>query len=389
MAIIDSGIDYNHGDLDSNIWNNSGEIGGGKETDNTDNDGNGYVDDWRGWDFVNSDNSPMDDLYPDYHGTHVAGIAGAEGNNSTGVAGVCWNSKLMALKAFDSEGNATTANIVSAIDYAVDKGADVINCSFGSTAYSGSIYSAIADAQDAGVLVVCAAGNYNYNINTTPFYPASYDLDNIISVLATDDDDAKASYSDYGSYAVDLGSPGGEDGDHDIDDILSTTQGNAYYYLSGTSMAAPFVTGSVGLILGQRPTIDWWQAKTIILKSVDYKSGLAGKARTSGRLNVHTAVHYSTPTLPAAPTDLAGSATDDGGFYDIELTWTDNSNNESGFKIYMLSSQGVYSELASTGSNVTSYVLEDVGSGTYYFYVRAYNADGVSIKSNNVTVKTM
>lgn len=388
MAIIDSGIDYDHDDLQSNIWNNPGETGDGKETDNIDNDGNGYVDDWRGWDFANSDNSPMDDLYPEYHGTHVAGIAGAEGNNSTGVTGVCWNSKLMPLKVIDYTGYFTAANVISAIDYAVDAGAQVINCSLGLSSYSSTLYAAVEDAQEQGVLIVCSAGNSNTNINTTPHYPASFDLDNIISVLATDDDDAKATYSSYGSYAVDLGAPGGQDGTQSSDNIYSTKQGDQYQYLAGTSMAVPLVTGSVGLILGQRSTINWWQAKTIILKSVDYKSGLSGTAWTSGRLNIHTSVHYTTPILPAAPTDLEGSSREDGAFYDIELTWTDNSTNESGFKIYMLSSPGVYSELAGTGSNVTSYILDGVGPGTYYFYVRAYNADGVSVKTNNITVHT-
>lgn len=386
MAILDTGIDYNHTDLQSNIWNNPGETGGGKETDNTDNDGNGYIDDWRGWDFVNSDNTPMDDNNPYYHGTHVAGIAGATGDNSTGIVGVCWNSKLIALKVLNSSGGGTTANIISAIDYAIDAGAQVINASFGSYSYSASLYEAIEEAQEEGILVICSAGNDNYNTNTTPHYPSSYDLDSIISVLATDDDDAIASYSNYGFYSVDLGAPGGSDDTQSSYNIYSTKQGNAYQYLFGTSMATPLVTGAAALIIGQRSTIDWWQAKTIILKSVDYKSGLSGKAITSGRLNLNNAVNYATPTLPAAPTNLAGSATENGEFYDIELTWTDNANNESGFKIYMRPSPGVYAEVGSTDQNVTSYLLEEVGSGTYYFYVRAYRADGESIKSNHVTV---
>jgi subtilisin family serine protease len=385
MAIIDTGIDYSHTDLQSNIWENPGETGDGKETDSSDNDGNGYVDDWRGWDFVNSDNSPLDD---NSHGTHVAGIAGAEGDNNTGVAGVCSNSKLMALKAFNANGNGSTAAIISAIDYAIEAGAQVINASFSSSEYSSSLYQAIEQAQEDGVLVVCAASNYGTNNNTNPYYPASYDLDNVIAVLATDHNDALSSFSNYGSYSVDLGAPGGTDGTQSSYNIYSSVLSNGYFYKAGTSMAAPLVTGAAALILGQRPTIDWWQAKTIVLKSVDYKSALAGKARTSGRLNLNSAVNYTTPVLPAAPTDLAGSAMQDGGFYDIELTWTDNSNNESGFRIYMLSSTGVYSQLASTGQNVTSYLLDDVGPGTYYFYVRAYRTDGESIKSDNVTVHT-
>jgi len=385
MAILDTGFDYNHTDLQSNIWENPGETGDGKETDSTDNDGNGYVDDWRGWDFVNSDNSPLDD---NGHGTHVAGIAGAEGDNNTGVAGVCWNSKLMALKVLNANGSGSTATIISAIDYAIEAGAQVINASFSSNEYSSSLYEAVKQAQEDGVPIICAASNYATNNNTNPYYPASFDLDNIIAVLATDHNDALSSFSNYGSYSVDLGAPGGADTTQSSCNIFSSVLSSSYLFKAGTSMATPFVTGAVALILGQRPTIDWWQAKTIILKSVDYKSALAGYARTSGRLNLNSAVNYTTPVLPAAPTDLAGSATRDGYFYDIELTWTDNSNNESGFKIYMRSSTGVYSELDSTGQNVTAYLLDDVGSGTYYFYVRAYRTDGESIKSNNVTVHT-
>lgn len=388
MAIIDTGVDYNHTDLQSNIWENPGETGDGKETDNTDNDGNGYVDDWRGWDFVNSDNSPMDDNNPGYHGTHVAGIAGAAGDNSAGVAGVCWNSKLMALKAFNANGSGSIASIISAIDYAISAGAQVINASFSTDEYSSSLYEAVEQAQEDGVLVVCAAANYATNNNTHPYYPASFDLDIVISVLSTDYNDALSSFSNYGSYSVDLGAPGGSDGTQSSCNVYSTMQGNTYQYHAGTSMAAPLVTGATALIFGQRSTIDWWQAKTIILKSVDYKSGLAGKARTSGRLNLNSAVDYTTPILPAAPTELAGSATENGEFFDIELTWTDNSNNESGFKIYMLSSTGVYSEVGSTGQNAASYLLEEVGPGTYHFYVRAFRTDGESIKSNHVTVHT-
>ncbi|MBE3131558.1 MAG: S8 family serine peptidase [Acidobacteria bacterium] len=119
IAIIDSGIDYAHVDLQPNIWTNPGETGGGKETDGIDNDGNGYIDDWHGWDFVNNDNNPMDDFDPYYHGTHVAGIAGARGNDGAGVAGVCWNVKLIALKAFNYQGRGNTAAEVNAIDYVV------------------------------------------------------------------------------------------------------------------------------------------------------------------------------------------------------------------------------------------------------------------------------
>jgi subtilisin family serine protease len=387
IAIIDSGIDYAHPDLQPNIWTNPGETGGGKETDGIDNDGNGKIDDWRGWDYINIDNDPMDDSDPVYHGTHVAGIAGARGNDGAGVAGVCWNAKLMALKAFNYLGQGYTAAQVHAIDYAISMGAQVINASWGGYGLSSALSQAIERAQASGILFVASAGNDSYNTNTTPHYPSSYDIDNIISVLATTDTDTLSAFSNYGSYSVDLGAPGGEDGTQNPYNIYSTKQGNQFRYLTGTSMAAPFVSGGAALVLGQRPTIDWRQAKTIILKSVDTKSALVGKARTHGRLNVLNVLNYSTPVLPDAPTDLEGAAFENGDFYDIQLTWTDNSNNESGFNIYLKSGAGVFNQLGSTGPNVTTFWLTDVGNGYWYFYVRAFTADGESTKTQTVCVK--
>ncbi|MCJ7486670.1 MAG: S8 family serine peptidase [Candidatus Aminicenantes bacterium] len=384
IAVIDTGIDYGHTDLQSNIWTNPGEIGGGKETDGIDNDGNGKIDDWHGWDFVNSDNNPMDD---NSHGTHVAGIAGASGNNETNVAGVCWNVKLMPVKAYDAYGYGNTARDIAAIDYAISLDAQVINASWGSYSYSAALYQAIERAMTSGILFVAAAGNDSYNNNTTPLYPSSYDIDNIISVLATTDTDTLSAFSNYGSYSVDLGAPGGEDATQNGYNILSTIPNNQTSKKAGTSMATPFVSGGSALVLGQRPTIDWWQAKTIILKSVDTKSALVGKARTHGRLNVLNVLNYSTPVLPDAPTDLEGAAFENGDFYDIQLTWTDNSNNESGFNIYLKSGPGVFNQLGSTGPNVTTFWLTEVGSGYWYFYVRAFTADGESTKTQTVSVK--
>ena len=388
IAVTDTGIDFAHVDLEPNIWTNAGETGGGKETDGVDNDGNGYIDDWRGWDFVNDDNNPTDDRIPYFHGTHVTGIAGARGNDSVGIAGVTWYAKLMPLKMLDSGGNGTISGAISAIDYAIDMGVQVINASWGGTGSSTSLLQAIERAQTSGVLFITAAGNLSSNINTSPFYPASYDIDNIISVLATTSSDTLASYSDYGSYAVDLGAPGGIDLTQNNFNIYSDKPSQQYQYLAGTSMATPFVSGAAALILGQRPTINWWQAKTMILKSVDTLAALQGKARTYGRLNAYSLLAYTTPVLPDAPTDLQGDWYENGGFVDIRLTWTDNADNESGFKIYMQSSPGIFSYLGSTSANVTTFWLTEVGAGTYYFYVRAYKTDGESPKTATITVHT-
>lgn len=339
IAIIDTGITFNHPDLQNNIWTNAGEIGGGKETDGIDNDGNGEIDDWRGWDYVNSDNNPTDDYDPYYHGTHVAGIAGAEGNNSLGVSGVCWNVKLMAVKGLDENGYGDVADLINAIDYARLNGANIINASWGSYTYSASLTTAIERTMTDEILFIAAAGNDSYNTDISGYqhYPSSYDSDNVISVLSTDhNDNLSTSFSNYGLYSVDLGAPGGT-GDESSKDILSTKNGSSYRLLAGTSMATPFVSGTAALLMGYRPSIDWWQNKTTLLKSADSLSALLQKCRTHGRLNAYNALTYTVPVLPDAPSDLDGTVAENGGNYEITLTWTDNSDNESGFKIYLKS----------------------------------------------------
>jgi subtilisin family serine protease len=194
VAVIDSGIDFDHDDLQANVWTNPGETGGGKENNGIDDDGNRYIDDWRGWNFVGGNNNPVDTYDPIYHGTHVSGTIGAKGNNGIGVVGVCWTVKLMALRA----GN--TAQFTSAIDYSTFNGARISNNSWG-VPESDTLLSAIERARTNGKLFIAAAGNDNSNNDADPVYPASYDLDNIISVLATDHSDLKAPYSNWGPYS--------------------------------------------------------------------------------------------------------------------------------------------------------------------------------------------
>ncbi|HUT71901.1 MAG TPA: S8 family serine peptidase [Desulfatiglandales bacterium] len=203
IAVVDSGVDYNHPDLEAHIWINPGEIPG----DGEDNDNNLLKDDVRGWDFVDIDNDPMDS---DDHGTHVAGTIAAIGNNSLGVTGVCWTAKIMALRFLDAFGDGTTDKAISAIEYANDKGAHVINNSWGGGGYSQALKEAI-DASSA--LVVCAAGNTGTNIDIAPFYPASFTTPHIISVAATDQNDNRSIWtpyasSNYGISSVDVAAPG-------------------------------------------------------------------------------------------------------------------------------------------------------------------------------------
>jgi len=201
IAVIDTGVDYNHPDLSGNIWANPGEVAG----NGLDDDQNGYVDDLRGWDFVDDDNDPMDVVG---HGTHVAGTIAAVGNNNIGVTGVCWQAKIMPVRALDAFGAGTDADIIAAIGYAVTKGAKVINASFGGPDYSQAQYDALSNANSAGVLFVVAAGNEGTNNDTTPSYPASYNLPNIISVAATDQNDNLSNFSNYGATSVHVAAPG-------------------------------------------------------------------------------------------------------------------------------------------------------------------------------------
>lgn len=199
IAVIDTGVDYNHPDLSANIWTNTGET---SCTDGIDNDGNGYVDDCRGWDFYNNDNNPMDD---NSHGTHVAGTIAAVGNNGVGIVGVNWTAKIMPLKFLSGLGSGSTSDAILAIQYANNKGAHIHNNSWSGSGFSQSLKDAI-DASSA--VVVAAAGNDGTNNDTTPVYPCSYTSSHIICVAATDQNDNLASFSNYGATSVDVGAPG-------------------------------------------------------------------------------------------------------------------------------------------------------------------------------------
>ncbi|MBU0988466.1 MAG: S8 family serine peptidase [Proteobacteria bacterium] len=198
VAVIGSGVDYNHPELSGNIWTNTGET----DNNNSDDDSNGYIDDVRGWDFVDGDNDPVD---PNGHDTYVAGIIAALGNNAAGVAGVGWATKIMVLRFINALGEGTVSDEISAIQYANAKGAHVINLSFGSAGYSQAEKDAI-DASSA--VVVCAAGNDGTDNDASPNYPASYTSANIIAVTATDQDDNLASFSNFGATSVDVAAPG-------------------------------------------------------------------------------------------------------------------------------------------------------------------------------------
>jgi subtilisin family serine protease len=275
VAIIDTGVDYNHPDLSANMWKNSGEI----PANGIDDDGNGVVDDVFGFNAINTSGDPMDDHG---HGTHVAGTVGAVGNNGLGVAGVAWNVKLMAVKFLGASGGGTTFQATAAINYAVEMGADIINASWGASSSSSILADAVKDAVDAGVLFVAAAGNSGLNTDQKAHYPSGYDYPGVIAVGASDSSDGLASFSNYGSNTVDIAAPGVG--------IISTFTGGRYASLSGTSMASPQVAGAAAVIKAFDGGLTHLEIKSRILNNGDYIPAFTTKIKTSARLNLNASL---------------------------------------------------------------------------------------------------
>ena len=304
VCVIDTGIDYTHPDLVDNIWTNPGEIAG----NGIDDDGNGRVDDTVGYDFSDDDADIMDS---DGHGSHVAGTVGATGNNAEGVVGVNWDVSLMGAKIFPF---ATTATVAGAVNYVASMrqihgfNITAINASYGSYFFTQTEYDSILSVNNAGVVFVAAAANDALDNDSTPAYPASYDLPGIISVAATDDRDQLSSFSNYGATSVDLGAPGGDQnsGRPGINSTVPTSvSASGYSEFQGTSMASPHVAGAVGLIRGLNPSLTVQEAKDAILSTVDQVTSLQGQVLTGGRLNLAAAVAAVAPPPPTPPTGPA------------------------------------------------------------------------------------
>ena len=270
VAVLDSGVDYNHEDLQTNMWENTGEI----PNNNKDDDGNGYVDDYHGINAIKNNGNPMDD---DGHGSHVSGTIAGVGNNGKGVVGVCWTAKIMALKFLDAQGSGSISDEIKCIEYAIDKKADILNGSFGDYFTSNAEKRAIEKVREAGILCIFAAGNDGTNNDRKAHYPSSYNYDNIIAVAASGRSDRLASFSNYGRVSVDIAAPGVS--------IRSTIPNNRYTSWDGTSMASPQVAGLAALIKAYDSSLDWEEIKDIILKQGDQKSSYQGKLLSGKRIN--------------------------------------------------------------------------------------------------------
>ncbi len=291
VADIDTGLQYNHEDIAANAWTNPGEI----PNNGIDDDGNGFVDDYYGYDFRYNDSDPLDE---NGHGTHTAGTIGAVGNNLIGVVGVNWNVKIMAIKIYSPSGTDTTsAMLINAYNYVrimKNRGVNirVTNNSYGGCAEACGFDQATKDALDAmgnaGILNVFAAGNSGTNNDTAPQYPASYTSPNVLAVAASDPSDAKAGFSCFGLTSVDLAAPGVG--------VLSTynSSTSSYVSLSGTSMATPHVAGAAALLSAYNPSLSPASLKASLMNNVDAVAAWNGLVKTGGRLNVFRAMQNPT-----------------------------------------------------------------------------------------------
>lgn len=282
IAIVDTGVRHDHEDLKANLWKNSGEI----PNNGLDDDQNGFIDDTDGYNAIEPLMPPEDD---NGHGTHVAGIVGAVGNNNIGIAGVAWDTQLMAVKALNSNGKGASSTLATGIDYALQNGADILNLSWGGSAYSGVIENAIARAEANGVIVVTAAGNESsQNIS----YPSSSSLPNIVSVGSVNNVGELSHFSNYHPTDVDVLAPGSG--------ILSTwSKGtDAYIRLSGTSAAAPFATGSLALFLSEYPDDNYKVQIRRLIASSEQKDGFENYCASAGIINLNSGLGMQTVTFP-------------------------------------------------------------------------------------------
>ena len=359
VAVIDSGIDRYHEDLTNNMWVNEDEIPG----NGVDDDNNGYIDDYHGWDFLSNNNNPGP---ANAHGTVCAGILGAMANNSKGGTGVAWNVKIMALRFTVQDHYGTMLGVANAIRYAADNGAKISSNSyrlFGTYGYL--IYDAIAYAKTKGHLYVVAANNISKNNDTSSdSYPCAYDLDNILCVAATDQSDNKTSWSSYGKTTVDLAAPG--------IDIYTTWPGNSYGWGWGTSMSTPFVAGTAALIKSYSPDITYSEIKEIIMSTVDKKPQHSGLWVSEGRLNVRKALQATKDPLDS-PTNVVAEAKQDSS---ITVSWDSILTDENAtYKLIYGTISGEYTNTLDVQKETTAIISNLVHNQDYYLAVKAFSLD--------------
>jgi len=280
IAVIDTGIDYNHPDLKDQMWVNEAEKNGQPGVDD---DGNGYIDDIHGYDFANGDGDPKDGHS---HGTHCAGTIGAS-HNSIGVAGVMKDVQFVGIKFLTDSGSGSTEHAIQAVDYATKLNVDIMSNSWGGGGRSEALKEAIERASAAGIIFTAAAGNSSTNNDSRPHYPSNYQVDNVVSVAATTSSDTLASFSCYGRETVHIAAPGHK--------IMSTVKNGGYASYSGTSMATPHVSGVLGLLLAHEGRMDHSEMKERLLATSEPLSALRGKTMNGGRINAYNLLTDTRP----------------------------------------------------------------------------------------------
>jgi thermitase len=398
VGVIDEGIDHSHPDLAANVWNNPFD-----PADGIDNDGNGYVDDVHGWDFVHRDRTVYDGGTGDTHGTHVAGTMGGVGGNGIGVAGVNWNVTMISTKFLGANGG-YISDAVKALDYLVDlkrrHGLNIVasNNSWGGGGYSQTLLDAINRSGDAGMLFVAAAGNggtdgVGDNTDATANYPSNYQCitrfdtqasrgyDCVVSVAAITSSGARSSFSNYGAATVDLGAPGSS--------IVSTLPGSTYGSYSGTSMATPHVTGAIALCAAANPMLRAADLRSRLLQSTASTPSLAANTVTGGRLNAAAMLDACTAATSPAPDTQAPSPP---GSFTKLLPAHRTANLDTKVRLTWGSSSGASSYavcIDTTNDNSCGGSWTNVGTAisatasvnrrtTYYWQVRAVNAGGTT-----------
>jgi subtilisin family serine protease len=377
VAVIDTGADLGHPDLALNIWVNEEEI----QDDGIDNDGNGFIDDTVGWDFVNQDNIPFDD---NLHGTHVSGIIGALGNNGRGVTGVNWEVRIMVLKVCNSVGSCSFADVADAILYAVNNGAHVMNASLGGTAFSQTLQDAVKEADKNEVLLVASAGNSTLDNDLIPSYPASFHFPNIIAVAASDQDDQFASFSNFGATSVDVVAPG----NHTLSTWPLDIFPAGYDWIEGTSMAAPHVSGLAALLMDYYRHFTYRQIRKTIMTFTDRLPQFEGYVSSNGRINASKAIRsLLRPTgLTAEVIDKTTAVTAAVTSKWVRLLWTNNADGEDGYTIERKTPGQPFSEIASVARDTEEYIDMTAQDGmTSTYRVRAFHSFGESMYSNQAS----
>lgn len=371
VAVLDTGVDYTHSDLTDNMWQGNAN--------------HGY--DFAGDDNGNNDNNPTpDEPYNEkghYHGTHVAGIIGATGDNSTGISGVAQQVSIMAVKVFRPNGAGYSNDILEGLDYVldqIDNGVNIVavNASYGGGgSQNDSMNRAIKKLGEKGVVFCAAAGNDGKNIDNDPVYPASYDADNIIAIAASDQDDALASFSNYGVNTVDVAAPG--------TNILSTYPEDKYAYLNGTSMATPQVAGSIALLAAKYPESTVAERKDMILSHVDKKGAFSNKVATGGRVNINEALgeeEEQPNTAPEAKNDSATTAYETVKVIDVLANDSDIDGDNLSIKSYTTPSHGTVTK----ENGKLKYTPESGFSGTDTFNYTITNGALEDMATVTVTV---